>query len=92
MLDRAGGRKCGPRLKGSIMSKEYRNPARIPRILKRLEVMWGMYPEMRLGQLIGNIFHSTDKGGVRQYYIEDDEFMNAIEKGYTGVGRGKEEG
>ncbi len=60
-----------------------RNPKRIPIILKRLQVIWEQMPDMRLGQLIGNVYHSTDSGGNRQYYEEDEKLIDKVEKGYT---------
>lgn len=59
-----------------------RNPKRIPLIMRRLEKLWLQYPYMRLGQLIGNVFHSADGVGIRQYYIEDYAFIESLEEAY----------
>jgi uncharacterized protein YihD (DUF1040 family) len=52
-----------------------RNPDRIPKILKRLEAVWKKNPDMRLGQLIENIFPNRPgfdpKFSRTAYYIEE---------------------
>jgi len=59
-----------------------RNPKRIPEILERLRKVWEAQPDMRLGQLIENIFPNTDYDYISAYNIEDEEFMDTIEKHY----------
>ena len=54
-----------------------RNPERIPEILKRLEKIWLKYPDLRLGQLIGNVVE-----GIRLYYGEDDNLITTLEEYY----------
>jgi len=54
-----------------------RNPERIPQILKRLGNIWSKCPDLRLGQLIGNV-----ADGVTLYYKEDDILMDMLEESY----------
>jgi hypothetical protein len=51
-------------------------------ILNRILLVWGRNPKMRLGQLLGNVYHSTDAGGVKQYYTEDFELIENLEGFY----------
>lgn len=44
--------------------------------------MWDANPELRLGQLIGNVYHSTDTGGIRQYYADDLDLIHEVEYYY----------
>lgn len=44
-------------------------------ILNRLKKLWLGSPQLRLGQLIGNVFDE-------HYYIEDFPFVEALEKVY----------
>ena len=44
--------------------------------------MWKSRPELRLGQLIGNVYHSNDRGGVSLYYAEDYALLTALEESY----------
>ncbi len=44
-----------------------RDPDRIRRMLDLVEDIWTRYPDMRLGQLIGNAIGEADA-----YYVEDD--------------------
>lgn len=67
-----------------------RDPGRIPGVLKRLEVVWKKYPSMRLGQLIGNVFYTTDPVSCQQYFVEDEEFIKAIENYYERLGKGNQ--
>lgn len=62
-----------------------RDCERIPPVIRRLETLWKMMPGLRLGQLIGNVYHSTDGGGVRQYFDEDEEFIQKLEEYYTSL-------
>ena len=41
----------------------YRDPKRIPIILKRLENIWRRFPDLRLGQLIENVFPNRGIAG-----------------------------
>lgn len=51
-------------------------------VLERLLKVWQANPALRLGQLIGNIYHSNDRGGVSLYYAEDYALLTALEEGY----------
>lgn len=57
-----------------------RDKDRIPKILERLSVVWKKHPDLRLGQLIGNVV-----AGNTMYYAEDEELIEAIEKFYRGI-------
>lgn len=61
-----------------------RDPNRIPDVLSRLQTIWKKYPDLRLGQLITNVFR-TD--GL--YYLEDDKFIDALEEYYDFVEKTK---
>jgi len=54
-----------------------RNPARIPLVLKAIEDIWKQAPDMRLGQLIGNVME-----GIALYYTEDDDFIEQMKMFY----------
>lgn len=51
-------------------------------VMERLLEVWKANPFLRLGQLIGNVYHSTDQGGVSLYYAEDYALMTALEEAY----------
>ncbi len=53
-------------------------------IVERLYALWttGNLRFMRLGQLIGNVYHSTDSGGVALYYAEDYPLLEKMEERY----------
>jgi uncharacterized protein YihD (DUF1040 family) len=57
-----------------------KNPKRIHRIITRLEKLWKKHPELRLSQLIGNLY---PKNGLDPYYIEDDDFITNLECWYN---------
>ncbi len=52
-----------------------REPARIARMLSALEHYWRRYPDLRLGQIVGNFSTGTDP-----YYIEDDDLCLQLER------------
>ena len=52
-----------------------RDPERIPKILARLERVWKVNPDLRLGQLISN----TAKDEFTLFYIEDEELIEKME-------------
>ncbi len=52
-----------------------RDPDRIKPALERLAQVWSVNPNLRLGQLIGNVF-------VDPYYVEDEVFIEKIEAFY----------
>jgi len=61
-----------------------RDPKRIRKMLIALEGMWQDMPDMRLGQLIQNIYTVGAPGsgmpGPDLFYVEDDEFMKRLEQ------------
>jgi hypothetical protein len=52
-----------------------RDPARIEKILEVVRGVWERYPDLRLGQLIGN---AADIRNVDSYYIEDDDLEDEL--------------
>jgi len=54
-----------------------RDPKRISEILKRLEVVWKKYPDLRLGQLLIDVLHVRNNF---LFYIEDDKLIEEVEK------------
>lgn len=54
-----------------------RDPKRIDKILERLKVVWKTYPDLRLGQLIGNVTE-----GPTMYYMEDGQMIEILETFY----------
>lgn len=56
-------------------------------ILDRLYALWTTGPcrFLRLGQLIGNVYHSTDNGGVALYYEEDYPLLDELEGAYRRI-------
>ena len=57
-----------------------RDPKRIDVILQQISNIWHKYPDMRLGQLIGNVLE-----GAALYYVEDDGLVNALKDTYEGA-------
>lgn len=54
-----------------------RDPKRIDKTLEEIGRIWREYPEMRLGQLIGNVLE-----GPALYYVEDDGLLRALRSAY----------
>lgn len=54
-----------------------RDPKRIEVILQEISNIWHKYPDLRLGQLIGNVLE-----GASLYYVEDDGLVNALKDMY----------
>lgn len=46
-------------------------------VINRLHTLWKTYPELRLGQLLLNIFRFDF------YQVEDFELIEILEQGYT---------
>ena len=67
------------------IKEEYniRDKSRIPKILKRLEVIWEKHPDLRLLQLIGNIYPCTEHEWIDPYHIEDETFISVLEAAYS---------
>ena len=57
-----------------------RDPKRIDVILQEISAIWHKYPDMRLGQLIGNVLE-----GPSLYYVEDDSLVKALRDMYEGA-------
>ena len=57
-----------------------RDPKRIDIILQEISTIWHKYPDMRLGQLIGNVLE-----GPSLYYVEDDSLVKALKDVYEGA-------
>lgn len=56
-----------------------RDPARIVKILARLQSVWAKSPDLRLGQLILNLDSYTKKP---LYSMEDEDLIEALESMY----------
>lgn len=54
-----------------------RNSDRIDILLRKIKDIWSKNPDLRLGQLILNVVPET-----YLYYIEDEELLKALLKGY----------
>lgn len=54
-----------------------RNPKRIKTTLQAIEEIWKLYPDLRLGQLICNVYRDP-----ALYYVEDDELVKALQEVY----------
>lgn len=65
-----------------------RDPKRIPRIIEALRRYWTRYPDLRLGQIVGNFTprHSSGTPG-NSYNVEDttleEELMRALKESWT---------
>ena len=57
-----------------------RDPNRIDRVLQEISTIWHKCPDLRLGQLIGNVLE-----GPNLYYVEDDGLVNALKDTYEGA-------
>jgi len=55
-----------------------RDPDRIDEILELISKVWHKNPDLRLCQLIGNIFIEKDL-----YYVEDDRLQEALIEYYN---------
>ncbi len=58
-----------------------RDPKRIPEILNEIKGIWSSFPDLRLGQLIGNVM--TDS--MDFYYMEDEELIKILRDHYSEV-------
>lgn len=59
----------------NIFKGRHRDPNRIKPIIEKLEEVWMLYPDIRLGQLIVICAQAGDIFG-----IEDDKMLEGIEK------------
>jgi len=63
----------------SATKSEIVDESRIEMIIGRLQEVWKKHPQLRLSQLIGNVYPN----GIRDpYYINDKDFIEEIEKFY----------
>lgn len=53
-----------------------RDPARIKRILGKLQEYWRIYPDLRFFQSLYSITRTTGD----MFYLEDDEFEKQLDK------------
>jgi len=60
--------------------RRMRDVERIPYILSEIGELWRRYPDLRLGQLIGNVLE-----GPGLYYIEDEDLVRMLKKAYKEV-------
>jgi uncharacterized protein YihD (DUF1040 family) len=58
-----------------------RDPKRITEMLELIRRIWVANPDMRLMQLIGNLYDSQ-----AEYYIEDENLKKALERVYLKKG------
>jgi len=56
-----------------------RDENRIDIVLSEIGKIWHKFPDLRLGQLIGNVLE-----GPNLYYVEDDGLVNALRDMYNG--------
>jgi hypothetical protein len=61
-----------------------RNPDRITAMIALLHEAWERNPDMRLGQLIYNIFE-PDQACPSLFYKEDDDVMDDLERWADGL-------
>ena len=57
------------------VKKGPRDPARIPDVLSWVAIYWKRHPDLRLGQLLGNMADMSDP-----YHLEDDVLLQRIKK------------
>ena len=69
---------------GSVTTGRARESRQKQEVAERLLALWEQHPQLRLGQLIGNVYHSTDAGGAAQYYAEDYTLITTLEAFYEG--------
>ena len=55
-----------------------RDKNRIPEVLDLIKNIWDKNPDLRLMQLLGNLFEH----GYDPYYIEDDELIKKLKERY----------
>lgn len=61
---------------------EMRSPDRIERIMNKLQLLWFMHPDLRLGQLVLNLT-PWDKHPRDPFYVEDDEWEVSLDEQLT---------
>jgi len=66
--------------KGKLMLDE-KDPKRIVRILTIIEKIWEKYPQLRLGQLIGNCFDASED----LFEVKDSELEIGLKETYENI-------
>ncbi len=64
----------------SILGSGVKEPYRVYEFIDRLESVWQRHPQLRLGQVIGNVFNYAL--GKDPYNVEDEAFISALEEFY----------
>lgn len=65
-----------------------RDIRRIRKFCNRLATAWELFPDLRFGQLLFNIFVQIKNEGKDPFYLEDDAMIKRIEQyieNHTGV-------
>ena len=57
-----------------------RDPNRIDKVLAALGDVWKQYPDLRLGQLLTNVYQDPTI-----YFIEDDQLVNGVKHYYDNL-------
>jgi uncharacterized protein YihD (DUF1040 family) len=57
-----------------------RDPERISEILNELKSIWNSFPDLRLGQMLLNVFNDQEL-----YYVEDKDLIKHIRHHYSEV-------
>ena len=53
---------------------------RIPEVLQKIEAMWRLYPDWRLGQLLCNVAGWADPTQTSVWDLDDDVLLSEIER------------
>jgi len=54
-----------------------RDPSRIDKVLAAVGDVWKQYPDLRLGQLLLNVYRDP-----ALYYVEDYQLVNSLKQAY----------
>lgn len=60
-----------------------RDPNRIDGVLAAVGDVWKQYPDLRLGQLLSNVYRDP-----ALYYVEDDKLVEEIQNYYDELAKG----
>jgi hypothetical protein len=60
------------------MKQTRRDPKRIPYLLRLLEQVWTLDPDMRLGQLIENAKAASGAPDASTFYVEDSHIWDGL--------------
>lgn len=64
-------------------SMAFARATQIASLVARLEELWQEHPELRLGQLIGNVYHYPS--GIDPYFDADELFLEKLEAFYADI-------